>query len=106
MHRVNTLKACLILLGGVAAAFSTIAQTTGQFPPSTECRRRNADADTNANADARANPCSHAGSGSAVPVAFSRTSEPDTAPGRHNAADTAAHAHACSAGCKHTLGRA
>ena len=35
MHRVNTLKACLILLGGVVAAFSTIAQTTGQFPPST-----------------------------------------------------------------------
>ncbi|HEY5780026.1 MAG TPA: hypothetical protein VIT00_14885, partial [Terrimicrobiaceae bacterium] len=32
---MNTLKACLILLGGVVAAFSTIAQTTGQFPPST-----------------------------------------------------------------------
>ena len=35
MLRVNTLKACLVSLGGVVALFSALAQTNSQFPVST-----------------------------------------------------------------------
>ena len=35
MFRVNTFKACLVLFGGVAAVLSALAQTSDQFPVST-----------------------------------------------------------------------
>ena len=35
MLRVNTFKACLVLFGGVAAVLSALAQTSSQFPVST-----------------------------------------------------------------------